>query len=56
MKIKKYFGVIVPMLTPINENYSIDVESLEKMLDSFLSNEEFPICFGNYGRNSIELI
>ncbi|MFC2084359.1 dihydrodipicolinate synthase family protein [Bacteroidota bacterium] len=56
-KNKKYYGVIVPMLTPLDENLKIDVLSLEKMLDTYIRDKNFPFVLGTTGEiasNSFE--
>ncbi len=50
MKIlKKYYGVIIPMLTPLERSGDIDEESVKKMLDYFLQNDTFPFVLGTTG-------
>jgi len=48
-KLKKYHGVIIPMLTPILSSGKIDEESVKKMLDYFLQNDTFPFVLGTTG-------
>ncbi|NMB83598.1 MAG: dihydrodipicolinate synthase family protein [Ignavibacteria bacterium] len=48
-KEKKYSGVVVPMLTPLNDNGSIDLTAVEKMIENFLAKEVFPFILGTTG-------
>ena len=35
MKTKKYAGVVVPMVTPVNEDGSLDTQAVERIITSF---------------------
>lgn len=48
-KEKKYSGVVVPMLTPLNGNGNIDLTAVEKIIDNFLANGVFPFILGTTG-------
>lgn len=50
MKIFK--GVIVPMVTPINDDYSIDEAAVEKMVDSFIDHGCAPFVLGTTGESA----
>jgi dihydrodipicolinate synthase/N-acetylneuraminate lyase len=46
---KKYRGVIVPMVSPVNEDLSIDIAAVHKILDSFMLNGVSPFLLGTNG-------
>ena len=46
---KKYKGVIVPMITPFNEDLSIDQGAVKKILDTFLEANVSPFILGTTG-------
>ena len=46
---KKYHGVIVPLLTPINAHGQIDFPSVEKLFDFTLKPGNFPFVLGTTG-------
>ena len=46
---KKYKGVIVPMVSPVNEDLSIDKVAVHKILDSFMLNGVSPFLLGTNG-------
>lgn len=48
-KEKKYSGVVVPMFTPFDENRKIDLNSVEKIIDNFISKGVFPFILGTTG-------
>ncbi len=45
----KYKGVIVPMVSPFNDDYSIDKNAVDKIIASFLQNEVKPFVLGTTG-------
>ncbi len=47
----KVSGVIVPMITPVNYNYSIDEISTQKILDGFINNGVHPFLLGTTGES-----
>lgn len=47
MKIFK--GVIVPMVSPLRENLSIDTEAVERLVESFVEHESAPFVLGTTG-------
>jgi 4-hydroxy-tetrahydrodipicolinate synthase len=48
---KKYKGVIVPMITPFNERFHIDVPAVEKIIGTFLTNDIAPFLLGTTGES-----
>jgi 4-hydroxy-tetrahydrodipicolinate synthase len=50
-KKKKYYGVIVPMVTPLNEDLSLDIESIEKILNRFIANDISVFLLGTTGES-----
>ncbi len=49
---KKYQGVIVPMVSPINEVGKIDEASVEKLIDTFITTHTYPFVIGTTGEAS----
>lgn len=48
-KEKKYSGIVVPMLTPFNDDFTIDLDAVEKIVSNFISNGVFPFVLGTTG-------
>jgi len=48
---KKYHGVIVPMITPFTKELTIDLLSVERILDSFLKANVSPFLAGTTGES-----
>jgi dihydrodipicolinate synthase/N-acetylneuraminate lyase len=48
---KKYNGVIVPMITPFDEQLQIDSEATERILQSFLDQNISPFLLGTTGES-----
>lgn len=46
-----YHGAIIPMVTPINEDFSVDVESTEIILDTFIEAKVSPFVIGTTGES-----
>ncbi len=46
---KKYSGVVVPMVTPFNSNFSIDENAVAKIMQSFEYNNVQPFILGTTG-------
>ncbi|MFC2135967.1 dihydrodipicolinate synthase family protein [Bacteroidota bacterium] len=46
---KKYHGVIAPLLTPVTESGEIDKSSVEKLFDHVISAGNFPFILGTTG-------
>ncbi|OGU54709.1 MAG: hypothetical protein A2V66_01120 [Ignavibacteria bacterium RBG_13_36_8] len=49
MKKKKYFGVIAPLITPVDQSGMIDQDSVEKLFDHVMKNNNFPFILGTTG-------
>ncbi|WP_167607168.1 dihydrodipicolinate synthase family protein [Maribellus sediminis] len=47
--LKKYEGVIVPMVTPVNADYSIDKKAVGKIINSFIDAKVLPFVLGTTG-------
>lgn len=52
MKQCKYRGVVVPMVTPVTENGSLDVAAVEKIIEFFASNNVAPLLMGTTGEGN----
>jgi 4-hydroxy-tetrahydrodipicolinate synthase len=50
-KTKKYSGVIVPMITPLKEDYSVDIPSAIKISDRFIAAEVDVFLLGTTGES-----
>ena len=48
-KLKKYHGVIAPLVTPILESGKIDTHSFKKLLDFIQASKNFPFILGTTG-------
>ena len=48
---KKYKGVIVPMITPVDEHYMIDPEAVSRIIGSFVSAGVDPFILGTTGES-----
>jgi dihydrodipicolinate synthase/N-acetylneuraminate lyase len=51
-KNKKYHGIVVPMITPVNESGLIDKTAVEKIVQRFVDAEVFPFIIGTTGESS----
>ncbi len=49
---KKYKGVIVPMITPFNEDLSIDQNAVKKILNTFIEADVSPFLLGTTGESA----
>lgn len=47
--LKKYEGVIVPMVTPVNDDYSIDKNGVKNIIHSFIDAGVLPFVLGTTG-------
>lgn len=57
MSPKKYKGVVVPMVTPVNENGSLDTEAVKRIVAFFADNGVSPLLMGTTGEgNSISKV
>jgi len=52
MTIKKFKGVVVPMITPLNPDFSIDEPAVARIMKSFSDNEIHPLILGTTGESS----
>ena len=50
-QIKKHYGVIVPAISPINEDFSIDSGAIERLLESFIQNSVDAFLLGTTGES-----
>ena len=48
-KNKTYHGVVIPMITPFNENGTIDTHSLQEILKSIINTNSIPFILGTTG-------
>jgi dihydrodipicolinate synthase/N-acetylneuraminate lyase len=48
---KKHQGVIIPMVTPFNENLLIDLQSIVKIIDTFMEAKVAPFVLGTTGES-----
>jgi dihydrodipicolinate synthase/N-acetylneuraminate lyase len=48
-KLKKYYGVIAPMVTPVTESGQIHTGSVEKLVDFVINAGNFPFILGTTG-------
>ncbi len=48
-KNKKYQGVIIPMITPLNSNFSIDKDAVARIINLFMDAEVCPFVIGTTG-------
>jgi dihydrodipicolinate synthase/N-acetylneuraminate lyase len=49
---KKYCGVIVPMVSPLNEDFTIDKDAVHKILDSLIKAGVSPFLLGTNGESA----
>jgi dihydrodipicolinate synthase/N-acetylneuraminate lyase len=49
---KKFSGVVVPMITPLNNDFSIDTEAVNRIITSFSKNDIHPLILGTTGESS----
>ncbi len=49
---KKYSGVVVPMITPLTEDFKIDVRAVEKVMKLFAENNISPLVMGTTGESA----
>lgn len=52
MNTKKFSGVVVPMVTPLNPDLSIDVGAVKRIMKSFTDNDIHPLVLGTTGESS----
>ena len=49
---KRFSGVVVPMITPLNKDYTVDVVSVERIIKIFAENGIHPLVLGTTGESS----
>lgn len=52
MKEKKYKGVVVPMITPVTEQGTIDTLAVEKIIETFAAHNVSPLLMGTTGEGN----
>ena len=52
MKNSKYRGVVVPMVTPVTENGSLDVSAVERIIEFLASNNVATLLMGTTGEGN----
>ncbi len=48
---KHFSGVVVPMITPLNKDFSIDIEAVERIMKTFASCNIHPLLLGTTGES-----
>lgn len=51
MKEKKYHGVVVPMVSPLREDGTVDTEAVEKIVGAFAGSAVSPLVLGTTGES-----
>ena len=49
---KRFSGVVVPMITPLNADLTVDVEAVERIMRLFAQNNIHPLVLGTTGESS----
>lgn len=49
---KKFYGVVVPMVTPVTAEGCLDVEAVKKIIASFVKNQVHPLLMGTTGEGN----
>ncbi|WP_044624709.1 dihydrodipicolinate synthase family protein [Neotamlana nanhaiensis] len=49
---KRFSGVVVPMVTPLNNDYTVDVDAVKKLVTLFAENNIHPLVLGTTGESS----
>jgi len=52
MEAKKFRGVVVPMVTPLNPDLTIDTAAVARIMKSFTDNDIHPLVLGTTGESS----
>lgn len=50
--LKRFSGVVVPMITPLNKDYTIDVAAVQRIVTLFAKNAIHPLVLGTTGESS----
>lgn len=49
---KRFSGVVVPMVTPLNKDFTVDVVAVERIVSIFANNNIHPLVLGTTGESS----
>jgi len=49
---KRFSGVVVPMITPLNTDFTVDIEAVERIIYLFALNGVHPLLLGTTGESS----
>lgn len=49
---KRFSGVVVPMITPLNKNFTVDVVAVKRLVTLFAENNIHPLVLGTTGESS----
>ena len=49
---KRFSGVVVPMVTPLNKDFTVDIVSVERIIKLFAENGIHPLVLGTTGESS----
>jgi 4-hydroxy-tetrahydrodipicolinate synthase len=49
---KRFSGIVVPMITPLNHNFTVDIEAIERIMILFYENNIHPLLLGTTGESS----
>lgn len=49
---KRFSGVVVPMITPLNKDFTVDTEAVERIVSIFSKNNIHPLVLGTTGESS----
>lgn len=50
--LKRFSGVVVPMITPLNTDFTVDVDAVKKIVNRFSENGIHPLVLGTTGESS----
>ena len=51
MNNSKYYGVVVPMVTPVTQDGQIDVEAVNRIIEFFATSGVSPLLMGTTGED-----
>ena len=49
---KRFSGIVVPMITPLNKDLTVDVEAIERIMKLFYQSGIHPLLLGTTGESS----
>ncbi|MFI1773607.1 dihydrodipicolinate synthase family protein [Thalassobellus citreus] len=49
---KRFSGVVVPMITPINKDFTVDIDAVKRLVTLFAENNIHPLVLGTTGESS----